>query len=63
MTKDQSDQNGKALIVLMIVFLTLLIISSLTSCTSSKVVYQMDRSGSWKPSPKASEMTGIVFNK
>jgi len=49
---------------ILILILLMGLINSLMSCTSSRVVYQMDHSGkTWRPAPKESQMTGIVFNK
>ena len=48
--------------LVLIVFIMMLLINGLMSCTSSRVVYQQDQEGIvWKTGPKVSTVTGYKY--
>jgi len=58
MQKLSTDQAIKLAVATIV---TLALMSGMTSCTSSKIVYE--KGSSWKPLSKKSEMTGVVYNR
>jgi len=49
--------------LVLIVFIMMLLINGLMSCTSSRAVYQQDQEGMvWKTGPKVSTVTGYKYN-
>jgi hypothetical protein len=48
--------------LVLIVFIMMLLINGMMSCTSSRVVYQQDQEGIvWKTGPKVSTVTGYKY--
>ena len=59
--EDQADSETTASAITLICLGIILLLSVLTSCTATKVVYE--RGSSWKQASNKSELTGWSYSK
>jgi hypothetical protein len=57
--EDQADSETTASAITLICLGVILLLSVLTSCTTSKVVYE--HGNAWKPMSKTSQLTGWAY--